>query len=84
MMGAALAMSICSTCVIPSSRGGTSPGVHVVVGGEGFGILLVAVAAFAPVCLQKGKVQKVKRAPHHVVLAPWRRIMYVRFSLVTL
>ena len=39
--------------------------VHVVVGGEGFGVLLVAVAAFAPVCLRKSKVQKVKRAPHH-------------------
>ena len=46
--------------------------VHVVVSGEDFGVLLVAVAAFAPVCLQKGKVHKVKSAPHHVVLAPWR------------
>ena len=46
--------------------------VHVVVGGEGFGALLVAVAAFEPVCLQKSKIQKVKSAPHHVVLAPWR------------
>ena len=46
--------------------------VHVVVGEEGFGVLLVAVAAFAPVCLQKSKVQNVKIAPHHVVLAPWR------------
>ena len=33
--------------------------VHAVVGGEGFGVLLVAVAAFAPVCLRKSKVQKV-------------------------
>ena len=46
--------------------------VHVVVGGEGFGVLLVAVAAFAPVCLRKSKVHEVKSAPHHVVLAPWR------------
>ena len=45
--------------------------VHVVVGGEGFGVLLVAVAAFAPVCLQKSKVQEDKSAQHHVVLAPW-------------
>ena len=30
--------------------------VHIVVGGEGFGVLLVAVAAFAPVCLRKSKV----------------------------
>ena len=45
---------------------------HVVVGGEGFGVLLVAVAAFAPVCLQKSKVHKVKSAPHHVLLATWR------------
>ena len=46
--------------------------VHGVVGGEGFGILLVAVAAFAPVCLRKSKVHQVKSAPHHVALAPWR------------
>ena len=46
--------------------------VHVVVGGEGFGIPLVEVVALAPVCLRKRKVQKVKSAPHHVVLAPWR------------
>ena len=46
--------------------------VHVVVGGEGFEVLLLAVAAFAPVCLRKSKVQKVKNAPHRVVLAPWR------------
>ena len=46
--------------------------VHVVVGGEGFGVLLAAGAAFAPVCLRTSKVQKVKSAPHHVVLAPWR------------
>ena len=47
--------------------------VHVVVGGEGFGVLLVAVAAFAPtVCLRKSKVHKVKSAPHHIALAPWR------------
>ena len=46
--------------------------VHVIVGREGFGVLLVAVTAFAPVCLQKSKMQKVKSAPHHVVLAPWR------------
>ena len=30
--------------------------VHVVVGGEGFGVLLVAVAALAPVCLRMSKV----------------------------
>ena len=30
--------------------------VHIVVGGEGFGVLLVAVAAFAPVCLRKSKM----------------------------
>ena len=46
--------------------------VHVVVGGDSFGVLLVAVAAFAPVCLQKSKEQKFKSVPHHVVLAPWR------------
>ena len=46
--------------------------VHVVAGGEGFGVLLVTAAAFVPVCLRKSKVRKVKRAPHHVVLAPWR------------
>ena len=46
--------------------------VHVVVGGEGFGVLLVAVAAFASVCLRKSKVHKVKSVAHHVVLAPWR------------
>ena len=46
--------------------------VHIVVGGEGFGVLLVAVAAFSPVCLRKSKVHKVKSAPHHVALAPWR------------
>ena len=47
--------------------------VHVVVGREGFGVLLVAVAAFAPtVCLRKSKVHKVKSAPHHVALTPWR------------
>ena len=46
--------------------------VHVVVGGEGFGVLLVAVEGFAPVCLQKSKVQKLKSGPHHVVLVPWR------------
>ena len=34
--------------------------VHVVVGGEGFGVLLVAVAAFAPVYLRESKAQKVK------------------------
>ena len=45
---------------------------HVVVGGEDFGVLLVDVAALAPVCLQKSKVQKVKSAPHHVLFAPWR------------
>ena len=46
---------------------------HFVVGGEGFGVLLVAVAAlFAPVCLRKSKVHSVKSAPHRVVLAPWR------------
>ena len=54
--------------------------VHVVVGGEGFGVLLVAVAAFAPVCLQKSKVQKVKWAPHHVILAPWRSRLVVTGS----
>ena len=31
-------------------------GVHVVVGGEDFGVLLVAASAFAPVCLRKSKV----------------------------
>ena len=46
--------------------------VHVAVGGEGFGVLLVAVKEFAPVCLQKSKVQKLKSGPHHVVLVPWR------------
>ena len=46
--------------------------VHAVVGGEIFGVLLVAVAAFAPVCLQKSKEHKFKIVPHHVVLAPWR------------
>ena len=46
--------------------------VYVVVGGEGFGALLVAVAAFAPVYLRKSIVHKVKSAPHHVALAPWR------------
>ena len=46
--------------------------VHVVVGEESFGVLLVAVAAFAPVCLRKSKVQKSKSASHHVVLTPWR------------
>ena len=30
--------------------------VHVVVGGEGFGVHLVAVSAFAPACLRKCKV----------------------------
>ena len=34
--------------------------VHVVVGGEGFGVLLVAVAAFAPVYLRESKAQKAK------------------------
>ena len=34
--------------------------VHVVVVGEGFGVLLVAVAAFAPVCLRKSKDKKSK------------------------
>ena len=37
--------------------------VHVVVGGEDFGVLLVAVEEF---------VQKLKSGPHHVVLVPWR------------
>ena len=46
--------------------------VYVFVGGKGFGVLLVAAAAFVPMCLRKSKVQKVKSAPHHVVLAPWR------------
>ena len=46
--------------------------VHVVVDGKGFGVLLIAAAAFAPVCLRKNKVQKVKSAQHRVVLAPWR------------
>ena len=59
MMGATLAMSICSTCAIPSScLWGCVSRVHVVVGGEGFGVLLVAVAVFAPVCLQKSKEQR--------------------------
>ena len=55
--------------------------VHVVVGGEGF-----PVAAFAPpvVCLRKSEVQKVKRASHHVILAPSPVVQYLRFSLVTL
>ena len=35
---------------------GYVPRVHVVVGGEAFGVLLVAVAAFATVCLRKSKV----------------------------
>ena len=30
--------------------------VHIIVGGESFGVLLVAVAAFAPMCLRKSKV----------------------------
>ena len=30
--------------------------IHVFVGGEGLGVLLVAVAAFAPMCLRKSKV----------------------------
>ena len=47
--------------------------VHVVVGGEGFGVLLVAVAAFAPVCSRKSKAQEVKRASHHVVQARCRK-----------
>ena len=38
--------------------GHVSTRVHAVVGGEGFEVLLVAVAAFAPVCLGKSKVQK--------------------------
>ena len=46
--------------------------VHVVVGGEGFRVLLVVVAALTPVCLWKSKINKVKSPPHHVVLAPWR------------
>ena len=46
--------------------------VPVVVGGEGFGVLLVAVEAFAPVCLQKRKVQKLKSGPRHVVLVTCR------------
>ena len=46
--------------------------VNVVVGGEGFWVLLFAVAVFSPVFLRKSKIQKVKSAPHHVVLAPWR------------
>ena len=54
--------------------------VHVVVGGEGFEALLVAVAAFAPVCLRKRKVEKVKSAPHRVVLAPWRSGLVVTFN----
>ena len=33
--------------------------LHVAVGGEGFGVLLVAVTAFAPVCLRNSKVQEV-------------------------
>ena len=47
--------------------------VHVVVGGEGFGVLLLAVAAFAPVCLRKSKVQEVKSTSHHVVLARYKK-----------
>ena len=46
--------------------------VHAVVGGKDFGVLLVTVAGFAPVCLRKSKVHKVKSVPHHGVLPPWR------------
>ena len=46
--------------------------VYVVVGGEGFGVLRVAVAAFALVCLRKSKVRKVRSSPDHVTLAQWR------------
>ena len=53
--------------------------VHAAVGGKGFGVLLVAVAGFASVCLRKSKVHKVKSVPHHVVLAPWRSVSVCLF-----
>ena len=58
--GATLAMSICSTCVIPCSCGGYVSRVHVAVGREDFGVLLVAVATFAPCVCGRARYRKSK------------------------